>query len=84
MEILGIVLLCIGALISIIYGIMLLIIAFRKSVIWGLAYLLIPFASLVFVVVHWEDTKSPFLKGLIAIPFLIAGSMLLPENGGAY
>ena len=76
MEIIGVILMIIGIIISVVYGIILLIRAFEASILWGLGYIFIPFVSLIFVIVHWEDAKSPFLKGLLAIPFLILGVLL--------
>ena len=80
MEILGFICLGIATLISIIYGIILLIKAFQVSILWGLGYLFVPFVSLIFIVVHWEVAKDPFLKSLLAIPFMVVGVILLPEG----
>ena len=80
MEIIGTISLIIGIIISVIYGIILLIRAFEVGILWGLGYIFIPFVSLIFVIVHWEDAKSPFLKGLLAIPFLILGVLLNPGS----
>ena len=68
----------IGVIIGIVFGIQLLIIAFQESILWGLGYLLIPFVSLIFIVVHWNKARTPFLRGLLMIPFYIIGVMLLP------
>jgi F0F1-type ATP synthase assembly protein I len=80
MEILGIILILIGVVISLIYGIILLIKAFQAGILWGLGYLIVPFVALIFVIVHWEDTKSPFLKGLLSIPFIVIGTLLTPQG----
>lgn len=80
MEVLSFLCLGIATLISLIYGIILLIRAFQVSVLWGLGYLFIPFVSLVFIIVHWQTAKDPFLKSLLAIPFMIVGVLLLPEG----
>ena len=80
METLGLILMVIGAIISLVYGIILLIRAFQAGILWGLGYIFIPFVSLIFVIVHWEDAKSPFLKGLLAIPFFAAGMVLIPAT----
>ncbi len=76
MEVIGLVLLVIAMIISFLYGIKLIIIAFQESVLWGLLYLFLPFANLYFIITRWAECKEPFLKGLIAIPFLIIGAML--------
>ena len=80
MEIIGAISLIIGVIISVIYGIILLIRAFEAGILWGLGYIFIPFVSLIFVIVHWEEAKSPFLKGLLAIPFLIVGLSLTSNS----
>ncbi len=77
MEIIGMILYGIGIIIALIFGIMLLIKAFQTSVLWGLGYIFVPFVALVFVIMHWEDTKSIFLKYLISIPFIILGAVLM-------
>ena len=78
MEIIGIALIFIGGLIALVYGFLLLITAFRESILWGLGYMFIPFVSLIFVIVHWEKAKDPFLKGLLCIPFIVVGLVLMP------
>ena len=80
MEILAFIFLGVGAIISLVYGIAIIIKAFQVSVWWGLGYLFIPFVSLIFIVVHWQVAKEPFLKSLLAIPFGIVGMLLLPEG----
>ena len=76
MESIGFICLLIGGLIGLIYGVFLLIKAFQESMLWGLGSIFIPFVSLVFVVIHWQDAKGPFLKGLIAVPFYLVGAAL--------
>lgn len=80
MEILGTIFLIIGAILSIVYGFILLVKAFQAGILWGLGYLFVPLVPLIFVLVHWENAKSPFLKGLLAIPFFLLGILLLPEG----
>lgn len=80
MQILSVILLCVGALISLIFGIQLLVAAFRTSVWWGLGYLFVPVVGLIFIIVHWSVAKRPFLFGLIAIPFIVLGAVLAPGD----
>ena len=80
MEMLGAVLIIIGGIIALVYTIILIIKAFQTSIWWGLAYLLIPFAALVFIIVHWQVAKKPFLMSLISIPFIVAGMILAPDT----
>jgi hypothetical protein len=79
MEIVAYTLLLVGFVVALVYGIQLLVLAFRTSILWGLGYLLVPFVALVFIVMHWDEAREPFLKGLIAIPLYIVGLMLLPD-----
>ncbi|MGJ8641652.1 MAG: hypothetical protein ACSHYA_19835 [Opitutaceae bacterium] len=80
MEVIGSMLVTVGAIISLVYGIILLVRAFQAGILWGLGYLFVPFVSIIFVLVHWEDAKSPFLKGLLAIPFIVVGMLLMPDG----
>ncbi len=82
MTIIGSICIGIGGIVGLIYGIKLIIIAFQKSILWGLAYIFVPMAALVFVIMHWDKTKSPFLKSLIAIPLIIGGGLLKGYTGG--
>ncbi len=65
MEILAILGLLVGIGLSIIGGLWLLVKMFTESILWGLAGLFCGgIASLVFVIMYWEDAKSPFLMNL--------------------
>ena len=78
MEYVAIALIGIGFIISLVFGIQLLIIAFKESIAWGLGSLIVPFVGLIFVIMHWDKAKGPFLKSLIAIPLMILGGAMLP------
>jgi hypothetical protein len=75
----GLFFIIIGALIAIFYSLILLVKAFQTSVLWGLGYVLVPFVALIFVIVHWETAKKPFLMSLISLPFCFVGFALAPE-----
>lgn len=77
MSILGLALIAIGFIIGLIYGIQLLILAFRTSILWGLGSMLVPFVGIIFIIKYWDEAKKPFLRSLIAIPFYIAGGLIL-------
>jgi hypothetical protein len=55
-------------------GLWLLIKAFQTSVLWGLGYIFVPFVSLVFVALHWPDTKKPFLYLLAGLLLFVLGA----------
>ena len=79
MAIIGGILAAIGGIIMLIYGIILLIKAFQKSVWWGLGYMFVPFVGLVFVIMHWEMCKTPFLRMLIgAVIYGVGIGMMMP------
>jgi len=80
METFGTILIVIGLIIAVVYGIILLIKAFQTHILWGLGSLFVPFVSLVFVIMHWDVAKKPFLMGLISIPFYISGTVMLPSG----
>ena len=72
-------LLIVLVIIMLIFGIILLINAFQKSVWWGLGYLFVPFVGLVFVIMHWEMCKTPFLKMLVgAVIYAVGVGFLMP------
>lgn len=80
MEILGIVLVFAGASIGALFAIVILGRAFQQSFVWGFGCLLIPFMLFVFVMLHWDDTKRPFLLFLLAIPITVAGTILATQG----
>lgn len=79
MEILGMILFAIGGIIALIGGVWFLIVAFQESVLWGIGCVIIPFVSLIFLVIHWEDAKKPFLVQLAWYLPLLLGSFLIPD-----
>ena len=46
-------------------GIWFLIVTFQESVGWGLGCLFVPFVSLIFLILHWDVAKKPFLVSLL-------------------
>lgn len=77
MGILGAICIFIGIIIAIIFGFQLLILAFKTSIWWGLGYLFVPFVGIIFVVANWNETKTPFLRLLLSIPFIFVGTLLV-------
>ncbi|MCP4902540.1 MAG: hypothetical protein GY906_36715 [bacterium] len=76
MAILGTILLVIGGIGSLIFGIQILIVAFQTHIGWGLGSLLVPGVGLVFVIMNWQKTKTPFLRSLICFAVMIVGGVL--------
>jgi hypothetical protein len=48
--------------------------AFTEGVPWGIACLLLPPASLLFVAVHWERARDPFLLQLLGVAAVLFAS----------
>jgi hypothetical protein len=67
-------LLVVGIILSVVGGIWLLITAFQESVGWGVACLLLPIVTLIFVFLHWEESKKPFLISLAGNLLFIAAA----------
>ena len=72
----------IGLIIALISFIMFEIVAFRKSALWGLGCLLIPGVALVFLIMHWQDAKKPFLIGLLASVLFVLAAVFGALGGG--
>jgi hypothetical protein len=71
---LGTALSALAGIAMLVFTIQILITAFKTSIGWGLASLLLPFVILVFVAKHWEATKTPFLRNLIAFAVVLVGT----------
>ncbi len=56
-------------------GLWLLAKAFQTSVLWGLGYIFVPFVSIIFVILHWPDTKKPFLYLLAGLLVFVVGAV---------
>ena len=65
----------IGLAVFIIGGLGLLIAAFKESILWGLGCLLLAPISLVFLILHWDKAKNPFLLQLVGVAIIFLGSM---------
>ena len=72
----GLVIMIVGIILALIGGIGILIAAFRESVGWGIGCLLLPIVSLIFVIMHWEETKKPFLLNLAGTVLAIVGGAI--------
>jgi len=72
-------LLILGMILSVVGGLWLLVVAFQTSVWWGLGSLFIPIVGLVFVIMHWQPSKKPFLISVVGSVLLIIGAMNSPE-----
>jgi hypothetical protein len=76
MEILGLILVCVGLAIAAVGGIWLIVVAFQESVLWGLGSLFIPLVGLAFVISHWDTAKRPFLVNIGGAVLMVLGSVM--------
>jgi len=76
MGAIGLVLSVIGGIAVLVFGVILLVKAFQTSVLWGLGYIFVPFVSLIFVIMHWQETKKPFLYLLAGSAIMVVGLVL--------
>ena len=72
----GMALLVLGIILSVVGGLWLLITAFQESVLWGFGCLIVPIVSLIFVFLHWEESRKPLLIALAGNVLAIAGAAL--------
>ena len=72
----GTLLVILGGIAMFVGGIWLLVEAFKESILWGLGSIFIPFVSLVFVIMHWDVSKTPFLIQIGGLVLLIAGVVI--------
>ena len=79
MAMVGMLVMVVGAIISLVFTVIILIKAFKTSLLWGLGSLFIPFVILIFVIKNWADTKQPFLYAVGGWVLMLIGGVL----GGA-
>ena len=36
--------------------------------------------NLIFIIMHWNETKTPFLRALVSIPFPVGDALLMPQS----
>ena len=80
MEVLASVLYLVGVIIALVYSVLFLVEAFKVHVGWGFGCIFVPFVSLVFLIMHWDVAKRPFLRSLLAIPFYVIAVIILAST----
>jgi hypothetical protein len=73
----GFILIVAGALVAAGASIWFLVRAFGVNVGWGFACLFLPFASLIFLIMHWDEAGKPFLVSLGGSVAAVAGVFLI-------
>jgi hypothetical protein len=76
MNMIGIIVLVIGAIITIVGGARFAIVAFEESVWWGLGVLFFPIVSPVFLILHFDDAWRPALNFVIGFILVLLGTFL--------
>jgi len=68
-----------GLLIALIASIVVLINAWRQSIGWFLLALFVPFGRLIFVCMHWSETKNSFIMTYVGVAIMFAGIFAVPD-----
>lgn len=76
MEMVGLALVVVGAIVAVVGSIWFLVVACSESILWGLGCFFVPFVSLIFLVMHWNKAAKPFLLNLGGIVLIVLGSIL--------
>ena len=76
MNMIGIIILIIGVIITIVGGARFVIAAFEESVWWGLGVLLLPIVSPIFLILHFGDSWRPALNFVIGFVLVLVGTLL--------
>ena len=71
-----------GYIIVVLGGLWMLVVIFQTSVVWGILSILVPFVSLLFVIMHWDDTKRPFLVQLVGLVLIYFGADAALDSAG--
>ena len=79
MEVIGVMLIAVGMVVSLIGGIWFLVVAFQESILWGLGCLFVPFVSLIFLIMHWDRAGKPFLIQMAGVVPMLVGMMMGPN-----
>jgi hypothetical protein len=82
MQMVGLALSLVGAIVAAVGSIWLLVVAFQHHWGWGLACLCIPFAALVFVIKYWSEGGKPFLIALAGNVVAVIGNVIAASGGG--
>ena len=79
MEIMVLGLFVVGVALAIIGAVWFLLGAFSEGILWGLAVMFIPFVSVIFLIVHWQRARWPFLLYLFGSALVIGVLVFAPE-----
>lgn len=71
-----------GYIIVVLGGLWMLFVIFQTSVVWGILSILVPFVSLLFVIMHWDDTKRPFLVQIVGLVLIYLGADAAMDSSG--
>jgi hypothetical protein len=80
----GLLVLLLGAAVGLVTLVLLVIKAFQTDVLWGIACLVCWPVTLLFVILHWPETKNVFLVQLIGAALIVCGFLMTASaRGGA-
>ena len=76
MNVIGIIVLVAGVIITIVGGARFVIAAFEESVWWGFGVLLLPIVSPVFLILHFSDSWRPAVNFAVGFVLVLLGTYL--------
>lgn len=79
MEVIQLIFIILGVLVSMVGGVMGIVVAFRRSFLWGVAWIFVPFAALIFLRRYWAEARTSFLVTLLGALVMWIGYFLNPE-----
>jgi hypothetical protein len=80
MEVVGMILIALGVIVSFVGFIRLLVVTFQESILWGLGCLFVPFVWVIFLIMHWDKAGKPFLIELAGVVTMIVGLVMMKPN----
>jgi len=75
-NIIGIIILVVGVIVTIVGGARFVIAAFEESAWWGLVVLLLPIVSPIFLILHFSDAWRPALNFVIGFVLVLLSTLL--------
>lgn len=81
MATLGMIIMVIGWIVMLVFSILFLVRAFKENILWGLGCLVFSPVSLIFLIMHWQEARGPFLGQLGGVALTFLGLLISGEIG---
>jgi hypothetical protein len=70
LAVFALILLWTGYALCFVAGLWIVILASQDSILWGIGCFLVPFIQLIYIALHWKQTKSAFFVLIAGRPYL--------------